>query len=83
MAEAYRGRVVHGQQLVVDALMTDRPYRKKHTHEETVAMLRTMQGSALDPELVELFLSLVSMAKYPVELLAAEARANNLMLHAE
>jgi putative two-component system response regulator len=67
---------------VYDALMTDRSYRKKHTHEETVAILRMMQGSALDPELVELFLSLVSMAKHPGEP-AAEARVNSLMPHVD
>jgi response regulator RpfG family c-di-GMP phosphodiesterase len=45
---------------VYDALISDRPYRKKFTPEETVAILRSMQGTALDPELVDLFLSLVA-----------------------
>jgi response regulator RpfG family c-di-GMP phosphodiesterase len=52
---------------VYDALMTDRPYRKRHTHDETVAILRSMQGGALDPELVELFLSLVTVVKSPAD----------------
>lgn len=47
---------------VYDALITDRPYRQKFSPEETVAILRTMQGTALDPDLVELFLSLIATA---------------------
>jgi response regulator RpfG family c-di-GMP phosphodiesterase len=50
---------------VFDALITDRPYREKYSPEETVHILRTMQGSALDPELVELFLSLVATQDFP------------------
>jgi putative nucleotidyltransferase with HDIG domain len=69
---------------VYDALMADRPYRKKHTHDETVVILRSMQGSALDPELVELFLSLVSVGKYPDKpLQAAEAQPTEYMPGAE
>lgn len=45
---------------VYDALMTDRPYRKKYSAEETFAILRSMQGSVLDPGLVDLFLSLIA-----------------------
>jgi putative two-component system response regulator len=50
---------------VYDALKTDRPYRKKYSHEETVSILKSMQGSALDPELVDLFLPLASQALEP------------------
>ncbi len=46
---------------VFDALMTDRPYRKKYSAEETCAILRSIAGSSLDPELVTLFLSLISV----------------------
>ena len=45
---------------VFDALMNDRPYRRKYSSEETFAILRSMAGSALDPELVGLFLSLIT-----------------------
>jgi putative two-component system response regulator len=51
---------------VYDALITDRPYRKKYSPEETVTMLRSMQGNALDPELVDLFLSLISTEHFPL-----------------
>jgi len=56
---------------VYDALMTDRSYRKKYSQAETAAFLRAMQGSALDPELVELFLSLVTVTEQHNELLPA------------
>lgn len=46
---------------VFDALMNDRPYRRKYSVEETFAILRSMAGSALDAELVELFLSLITV----------------------
>jgi response regulator RpfG family c-di-GMP phosphodiesterase len=48
---------------VFDALMNDRPYRRKYSAEETFAILRSMAGSALDPELVELFLSLITVKR--------------------
>ena len=51
---------------VYDALMTDRPYRKRYTHDETAAILRSMQGHALDPLLVDIFLSVISTAR-PIE----------------
>ena len=50
---------------VYDALISDRPYRLKHSEKETFAMLRAMQGNALDPELVELFLSTVATVSPP------------------
>lgn len=46
---------------VFDALMNDRPYRRKYSAEETFTILRSMSGSALDPDLVELFLSLITV----------------------
>lgn len=49
---------------VFDALMSDRPYRRKYPAEETFAIVRSMAGSALDPELVELFLSLVEAGQF-------------------
>ena len=50
---------------VYDALKSDRPYRKQYSHDETVAIIRSMQGNALDPELVDLFLPLVDSVPYP------------------
>jgi putative two-component system response regulator len=52
---------------VYDALITDRSYRIKYSPEEAVTILRTMQGSALDPELVDLFLPLAAapLVTYP------------------
>jgi HD-GYP domain-containing protein (c-di-GMP phosphodiesterase class II) len=46
---------------VFDALMNDRPYRRKYSAEETFTILRSMAGSALDPELVGLFLPLITV----------------------
>jgi HD-GYP domain-containing protein (c-di-GMP phosphodiesterase class II) len=50
---------------VYDALKSDRPYRKSYSHDEAVTILRSMQGNALDPELVNLFLPLVDSIPYP------------------
>jgi len=47
---------------VVDAysaMILDRPYRKALTHEEAVAELRRGTGTQFDPDLVELFISLL------------------------
>jgi putative two-component system response regulator len=49
---------------VFDALTNDRPYRRKYSAEETFVILRSMAGNALDPELVELFLSLVPVKRF-------------------
>ncbi len=45
---------------VYDALITDRPYRPAYPPGEAVTILRSMQGSSLDPELVDLFLSAIT-----------------------
>ena len=50
---------------VYDALITDRSYRPKYSPEEAFTILRTMQGNALDPELVESFLSLITSTHPP------------------
>ncbi len=49
---------------VFDALANDRPYRRKYSAEETFAILRSMAGNALDPDLVKLFLQLVTVEKF-------------------
>ncbi|HTP63972.1 MAG TPA: HD domain-containing phosphohydrolase [Geobacteraceae bacterium] len=49
---------------VFDALTNDRPYRRKYSAEETFAILRSMAGSALDPDLVMLFLSLAPVRRF-------------------
>jgi HD-GYP domain-containing protein (c-di-GMP phosphodiesterase class II) len=38
-----------------DALRSERPYKRAHSHAESVALLREAAGSRLDPELVESF----------------------------
>jgi putative nucleotidyltransferase with HDIG domain len=40
----------------VDAMTTDRPYRKALTYDQVTAELQRCSGSQFDPELVELFL---------------------------
>jgi response regulator RpfG family c-di-GMP phosphodiesterase len=58
---------------VFDALSTDRPYRKKYSPEETMTILRSMSGKALDPELVDIFLALITADKIPAILEKANA----------
>ena len=58
---------------VFDALVTDRPYRKKYSPEETIEILRSESGKALDPELVDIFLALISAADIPTLLEQANA----------
>jgi putative nucleotidyltransferase with HDIG domain len=41
---------------IYDALTSDRPYRGKHSEEEAVNIMKSMKGSILDPELLDLFL---------------------------
>lgn len=50
---------------VYDALITDRSYRTRYSPEAAVAILRSMQGNALDPELVDLFLSAIATTPLP------------------
>ncbi|HLO26398.1 MAG TPA: HD domain-containing phosphohydrolase [Geobacteraceae bacterium] len=50
---------------VYDALITDRSYRTRYSPEEAVAILRSMQGNALDPEVVDLFLSAIATTPLP------------------
>ncbi|HOM28125.1 MAG TPA: response regulator [Deltaproteobacteria bacterium] len=45
---------------VFDALTSDRSYRARHSHVEAVGMLYSMKGSFFDPELAEVFLTLVA-----------------------
>jgi putative two-component system response regulator len=40
-----------------DALVNDRPYRKRRTHEEALAILQSGAGRQWDPDVVQLFLS--------------------------
>lgn len=62
---------------VYDALITDRPYRKKYSTEETVEILRSMRGNALDPELVDIFLSIIGMT----QLSAKSVEARDALAH--
>lgn len=45
---------------VFDALISDRPYRRRKTLQEAQSELRAMMGSILDPAVVERFLRLLS-----------------------
>ena len=45
---------------VYDALISDRPYRKGYPEERVVAIMRSMEGSFLDPRLLEIFISIVT-----------------------
>jgi len=58
---------------VFDALITDRPYRKKYSPEQTIEILRSESGKALDPELVDIFLTLITVANIPAILEKAHA----------
>jgi response regulator RpfG family c-di-GMP phosphodiesterase len=44
---------------IYDALTMDRPYRIGYTHVEAIEMLRSLRGNALDPEIVDIFLSVI------------------------
>ena len=41
---------------VYDALTSNRPHRKKHTHNEAVEIIMSSSGTHFDPELVDVFL---------------------------
>ena len=43
-----------------DAITTDRSYRKGSTHDEALEELKSVSGSQLDPELVEIFCKVVT-----------------------
>jgi response regulator RpfG family c-di-GMP phosphodiesterase len=44
---------------VYDALTNDRPYRKGHSVEEAVEIMKEMEGSTFDPEISSLFFALL------------------------
>jgi HD-GYP domain-containing protein (c-di-GMP phosphodiesterase class II) len=48
---------------VWDALCSDRPYRKKVPREEVIAYLRENAGILFDPELVDIFLTVIEEEK--------------------
>jgi putative two-component system response regulator len=50
---------------VFDALSTDRPYRCGFTREESLAEMKTMRGSSLDPQLLDLFLAIMAEDSEP------------------
>ncbi|MDX9715607.1 MAG: HD domain-containing phosphohydrolase [Dissulfurispiraceae bacterium] len=43
-----------------DAMTTDRPYRKKISHKEALQHLREESGKAYDPEITDIFISLMT-----------------------
>ncbi|HEY5974000.1 MAG TPA: HD domain-containing phosphohydrolase [Geobacteraceae bacterium] len=45
---------------VFDALSTDRPYRSGFSREASLAEMRTLRGTSLDPQLLDLFLTIMT-----------------------
>ena len=45
---------------VYDALYTDRPYRKGHPKEKVMAIMKGMRGTFFDPELFDIFLTIIA-----------------------
>jgi len=48
---------------VYDALISERPYKKPFTHEESMKIIKEGSGTFFDPELVKLFMSVSSQLK--------------------
>ena len=46
---------------IYDALTTERPYRKAYTVDKAFEMLKSMKGNVLDPDIVDIFSSLVDI----------------------
>jgi HD-GYP domain-containing protein (c-di-GMP phosphodiesterase class II) len=42
-----------------DALITERPYKRAWSHEDSVSFVREMRGTQFDPRLTDLFLALM------------------------
>lgn len=47
-----------------DAMTETRPYHKKKTHEETLAVLKKEKGKKSDPEILDLFLNIIDEIKH-------------------
>jgi putative two-component system response regulator len=62
-----------------DAMTTDRPYRRALSIEEATNRLRQGQGTQFDPQLLEIFLSMMRGGATPAFGIAAfESRVNGL-----
>lgn len=44
---------------VFDAMTTDRPYRKQRDTQEAIGIISSLKGNSLDPEIVDIFLSII------------------------
>jgi HD-GYP domain-containing protein (c-di-GMP phosphodiesterase class II) len=53
---------------VYDALTSDRPYRKAHSHEQAIEIMTSMTGKIFDPDIAKIFLSMVSYLPSSIEM---------------
>jgi len=63
---------------IYDALTMDRSYRNGYTHAEAIDMMRTMRGNALDPEIVDIFLSVIKKTLSSPHEVSYTADVNNV-----
>ncbi len=65
-----------------DAIISDRPYRRRRSHEEALAEIAAHAGSQFDPELTEQFIEVMSrpLIKEEMESIEAELDASGQLL---
>lgn len=65
-----------------DAVTSDRPYRRRMTDEQGIALLRARRGTMYDPDVVDRFISLIADLRSDdphVDMLAAEGRTQPIL----
>ncbi len=60
-----------------DAITSDRPYRKRRTHEEALAEIAAHAGSQFDPDLAGQFIEIMSQPKAAKEICGTTAEFEN------